>query len=238
MIPSTKLTSVIFFDIESVTNWRSIYDAPESVQREWKRKCDGKYKDKINPKSKIDLEYDRIYREIGPLEIDYAKVVCITIGILKQTPEGYEKVVRSIYGDSELDIMTRFSDALAKMKRDILSGFNITGYDIPFLCRKFLIHKIKIPFIFSNFINAKPWDRSNMCYDLLEYWKFGSFGIGSTFGMVCESLGVETPKTVLSGDKVNYTYHEENDLPKIVSYCEADVNSLIDCYLSISSIYS
>lgn len=229
MINSERIKKSLFLDIETATITESYLQLPPAVQLEWERKCRTKYKDDFN----AGLTYDAIYHKIGALEIDFAKVICITLGVINKDNQA---IVKSIYGDDEYEILCKFNDALIKMSRSSLTGFNIKGYDIPFLCRKFIKHKMQIPVSLTRIVTSKPWEAESFLFDLMTFWSFGEFGLRSTFGMMCDSLGVSTPKEIMSGDKVSDAYWRQ-ELNDIVRYCEADVLAVIQCCQQLMNIY-
>jgi predicted PolB exonuclease-like 3'-5' exonuclease len=46
-------------------------------------------------------------------------------------------------------------------------------------------------------------------------------------------MGIPTPKDDISGADVARVYYEENDLQRIMVYCEKDVVALIQLYLRL-----
>ncbi|MBP6257261.1 ribonuclease H-like domain-containing protein, partial [Patescibacteria group bacterium] len=54
-------------------------------------------------------------------------------------------------------------------------------------------------------------------------WKFGDRKNFISLDLLCRVLGVQTPKTDISGEQVARVYRDENDLSRITEYCERDV---------------
>jgi hypothetical protein len=78
----------------------------------------------------------------------------------------------------------------------------------------------------------KPWEISHI--DTLELWKFGDYKHYTSLDLLAALIGIDTSKNDLSGDKVNQTYYQDNDLPRIAKYCAQDVAVLAQLYLCLS----
>ena len=48
--------------------------------------------------------------------------------------------------------------------------------------------------------------------------------------MLCYAFNIPTPKDDISGADVSRVYYEENDLERIVQYCQNDVIAVIQLY--------
>lgn len=57
----------------------------------------------------------------------------------------------------------------------------------------------------------------------MQYWKFGDYKNYVSLNLLAAVLGVPTSKTDMDGSMVQKVYYEENNLPKIVNYCQRDV---------------
>jgi hypothetical protein len=86
-----------------------------------------------------------------------------------------------------------------------------------------------------DFSESKPWDLVHFI-DTKVVWKFGSYDNNVSLDLLCATLGVESPKTDMSGDKVKDVFWIEKDLKKIAEYCEGDVYALASCYLKMKNI--
>jgi predicted PolB exonuclease-like 3'-5' exonuclease len=97
-----------------------------------------------------------------------------------------------------------------------------------------IINGIELPAMFD-FSESKPWDLVHFI-DTKVVWKFGSYDNNVSLDLLCATLGVESPKTDMSGDKVKDVFWIEKDLKKIAEYCEGDVYALASCYLKMKNI--
>ena len=86
-----------------------------------------------------------------------------------------------------------------------------------------------------DFAEQKPWDLDYFI-DTKNLWKFGSYDNNTSLDLLCYSLGVESPKGDMSGDKVKDVYWKEDGLERIAKYCEQDVLSLAKCATKIKGL--
>jgi uncharacterized protein YprB with RNaseH-like and TPR domain len=71
----------------------------------------------------------------------------------------------------------------------------------------------------------------------MELWAFGSRSSGVKLKLLCAAFGIPSPKDDIDGADVRRVYYEENDLQRIVKYCEKDVVSLAKVYKKIRGIF-
>ena len=57
----------------------------------------------------------------------------------------------------------------------------------------------------------------------MQYWRFGDFKNYITLDLLASVLGVPTSKTDMDGSMVQEVYYKDNDLSRIVEYCQRDV---------------
>ena len=111
-----------------------------------------------------------------------------------------------------------------------LVGFNIKGFDIPYICKKAMKYGIQLPRQL-HLQNVKPWD--NCLLDLSDVWKFGGWN-GAKLGVVCHELSIPSPKEELAGGEVSQTFWR-GDLDLIMEYCERDVLATANVLLRLSN---
>jgi len=107
-------------------------------------------------------------------------------------------------------------------------GHYITGFDLRFLWKRFVINRIKpavkIPY------GAKPWDKE--VYDTCIEWKGTSGKDKSSMDFVCKALNIEG-KNGMDGSQV-YDYWKEGRYKEISEYCDSDVIRTREIYKAIS----
>jgi len=104
--------------------------------------------------------------------------------------------------------------------RYLLCGHNGKEFDFPYIARRMLINGIKLPNIL-NMAGKKPWEIRHL--DTMELWKFGDFKHFTSLELLASVFKIPTPKDDIDGSMVGYIYWKENDLQRIVTYCQKDV---------------
>jgi len=64
-------------------------------------------------------------------------------------------------------------------------------------------------------------------------WRFGDFKNYTSLKLLAHVLGVPSPKEDIDGSMVRDVYYEENDLERIVKYCERDVVTVAQVFLRL-----
>jgi len=189
---------ILFFDIETVS----------VLEKKMREKNDfslikEKYWDKLN----FMPEYNRI--------------LCISVGFINNP---WEITTRSYHWE-ESEIIEKFFKAIEWKE---IAWFNIKGFDIPFIIKRALFHKIAIPFSLKfNWKKPREMDHIIDLQEIYKSWVFSSF---SNLDLVCKFLGITSPK----GDWINGSQVQEfYDLWKefeILEYCERDVKATVEVY--------
>jgi len=229
------LKRILFIDIETVATHSSYEELSTDMQKHWLRKA-GQLKIDID----FDTENDRakqLYLDKAGIYAEYAKVVCVSAGLLSTNGDEIESVrLRSFYGHDEKTILQEFAEVLNKhfnrINRFFLCGHNLREFDVPFLCRRMLINGIKLPALL-NIPGKRPWQTPHLI-DTLEYWKFGDYKNYTSLALLTTVFGLPTPKDDLDGSMVGEAYWVRNDLKAITQYCEKDVISVIQLYFKFN----
>nr|WP_242692193.1 ribonuclease H-like domain-containing protein [Aridibaculum aurantiacum] len=156
---------------------------------------------------------------------EFGKVICISTGYLYTDPSGKTCMkLKSICNDDEKILLTTFIELVDKFckskPRFQFAGHNIREFDIPFLCRRMIIHQIPLP-KYLQIHGAKPWEVQMV--DTLQWWKFGDYKNYTSLHLLANVLGVPSSKNGIDGSMVQHVYYKEKDLPRIVEYCQRDV---------------
>lgn len=224
MLEKIDLNKILFLDIETVP----IYPRYDDVDEELKYFIDAKLKiDPAVPESIEQYEKAGIYSE-------FAKIICISVGYVRTTRTGKTMRLKSFYHDDEETLLLQFKKLLEDHPSDfqILCGHNAKEFDFPFICRRMLIHGIKLPEILD-ISGKKPWEVAHL--DTLQLWKFGDYKAYTSLALLCHIFGIPTPKDDINGADVAKVYYQENDLERIKIYCEKDVKALIQLFLRFRS---
>jgi 3'-5' exonuclease len=224
------LDQILFLDIETVPLVWDYDTLTEALKPHWRRRFGANAeKWKLEPAD----EGLAFQRHAGVFS-EFAKVVCVSFGAFspKPKPEPAPITITSYCHTEESKLLRELGEMLkrahpgkigdertpSRIKR--LCGHNGKEFDFPFLARRMLIHGIELPPLLQT-QGLKPWEVP--FFDTMELWKFGDYKSHTSLALLCDLLGLASPKESLSGDRVGPTYYEENDLEKIRHYCEQDV---------------
>jgi predicted PolB exonuclease-like 3'-5' exonuclease len=227
-MPSLPLHTILFLDIETVSQYATFDEVPEEWKALWRYKAETLLRDK-QPLTPDDI-YGRaaIYAEFG-------KIICISCGVLSGSGTGKKLMLKSFHGNDERLLLEEFSEMLRKWSPDggqrFLCAHNGKEFDFPYLCRRMIIHGMTIPPML-NLSGKKPWEIPHI--DTMELWKFGEYKSFISLNLLAHALGVPTPKDDIDGSQVGEVYWAQRDLPRIVTYCQKDVVTVAQVYLRMN----
>lgn len=217
------LENMLFLDIETVPQTYFYNDLTPDTRTLF----EAKNRMKINE----EKTGEQVYQDLGGIQSEFGKIVCISVGMVKNSITGRTIRVKSFAHDDEFTLLNQFKRLLDDHYRDgILCGHNAKEFDFPYLCRRMLIHGISLPQAL-NIAGKKPWEIKHL--DTMELWKFGDYKAFTSLALLCHVFGVPTPKDDITGADVARVYYEDRDLQRIAVYCEKDVIALIQVYLKM-----
>ncbi|MEO8584099.1 MAG: ribonuclease H-like domain-containing protein [Flavitalea sp.] len=220
--------NILFLDIETVSQYRNYNELPESWKELWNKKAEGLIKN-----SKEEITVEEVYGRAA-FFAEFGKIICISCGILHGNSENKSIVVKSFYGHNEKKILSDFCDMLSKWSpgsQKWLCAHNGKEFDFPYLCRRMVINDECIP-VLLNISGKKPWEMNLL--DTLELWKFGEYKNFTSLNLLSQVLGIPTSKDDIDGSMVGDVYWNENNLPRIVHYCQKDVVTMAQVYLRLN----
>jgi 3'-5' exonuclease len=147
----------------------------------------------------------------------YGRVICACYTI------DNDPGVTCIVEDDESGILRNLFSAIADLRMPLYVGHNI-GWDLKFLLKRAIVHRVAPPAHFIQAARAKPWSKEVM--DTMTLWDDKN---RISLHALCKVLGVATSKGDLDGSKVGAAY-EAGELARIVEYCCADVRATRECY--------
>lgn len=225
------ISNILFLDIETVSNVASYDELSEVMQKFWQKKANSWIKAGDNNNEE---QYAQLYKDKAAIFAEYGKVVCISIGYnsLDSNTNTTSFRIKSFYNDDERVVLEEFLSLIGKSfnnpDKNRFCGHNIKEFDIPYICRRAIIHQIPLPAIFQ-LAGKKPWEVKHLI-DTLEEWKFGDFKHFISLALLAELLGIPTPKDDIDGSMVGQVYWEDNDLERIRTYCQKDVVTVARIY--------
>ncbi len=226
MLDLSQLDKILFLDIETVPEVYHYTDLEEETTKLFDSK-NARYLTENKTKEDVYNEKAGIYAEFG-------KIVCISVGFVHHSATGRSIRMTSFAHDDEETLLRQFVRLLENnynSPKHVLCGHNSKEFDIPFICRRLLIHGIGLPNVL-NLAGKKPWEIQHL--DTMELWKFGDYKAYTSLALLCHVFKIPTPKDDISGADVARVYYEEQDLNRIRIYCEKDVIALIQLFLRMN----
>jgi uncharacterized protein YprB with RNaseH-like and TPR domain len=231
------LKRCLFIDIETVSEYPTYDDLPEIKQMLWDVKAS-----QIARNANIPI-YDSspaaLYIEKAGIFSEFAKVVTISMGFLSFEDDVPVKIrIKSLAGSDESRILEDFSRILINHYNDPennrICGHNIKEFDIPFLCRRMVINQIQFPPLLD-ISGKKPWQTAHIL-DTMDMWRFGDYKNYTSLNLLAGTLGISSPKDDIDGSMVGKIYWENEDVERIVTYCQKDVVTVIQVVMKFAGL--
>lgn len=220
MLDHVILDHALVFDIETVPGVKHFEDLSPAMQELWAQKASklGYLQNEVTVPESYST-WAGIYAEFG-------KVICISAGYFKKDPDTGRQTlrIRSFANRDEKTLLLAFAEMLNKHfnqpSTHYFSGHNICEFDIPYCCRRMLVHGIELPSILD-VSGKKPWELKN--FDTMQHWKFGDYKSYTSLKLLAAIFDIPTPKDDIDGSDVARVYWQEDNLDRIRIYCEKDV---------------
>lgn len=228
MLENIRNENVLFLDIETVPAARTYEELNEEMRALWDRKSESYYM------KRDEISADEAYERAG-IYAEFGRIICISVGVI--TKKGSEKGLRikSFYGDDEQKLLKEFNSLLDKhyfKEEHYLCAHNGKEFDFPYIARRSLINDLRLP-VSLDIAGKKPWEVKHL--DTMELWKFGDYKHYTPLRLLTAIFGIPTPKDDIDGSDVARVYWEDNDLQRIVEYCQKDVTAIVQLFLKFKS---
>ncbi|WP_136482561.1 3'-5' exonuclease [Cognatitamlana onchidii] len=223
MINKLHLENILFLDIETVPEVQHFSELNGTKQALWDTKSKYQRKD--------DYTAEEFYERAG-IWAEFGKIVCISVGYFNIQNDLKRFRVTSFYGD-EIAILKDFKNLLAthfNQTKHLLCAHNGKEFDFPYIARRMIIHNIELP-PKLNLFGKKPWEVPHL--DTLELWKFGDYKTYTSLKLLTNVLGIPSPKDDIDGSEVCRVFYEENDIDRIITYCEKDTIAVAQIFLRL-----
>lgn len=213
MLYKINLDHILFLDIETVPEEKDFKALQADKKELWAQKSRYQRKDDISP--------EEFYERAG-IWAEFGKIVCISVGYFKIQNDVKTFRVTSFKGD-EIQLLTDFKSLMEAhfgLAKHMLCAHNGKEFDFPYIARRMIIHGITLPYHLDLF-GKKPWEVNHL--DTMELWKFGDYKHYTSLKLMSNILGIASPKEDIDGSMVRDVFYVDNDLNRIVRYCELDV---------------
>ena len=223
MLSKLNLENILFLDIETVPEVQNFSDLTPEKQALWAQKSQYQRKDEFSAED---------YYPRAGIWAEFGKIICISVGYFASGEDTRAFRITTFSGE-ELDILTQFKTLLEthfNHSKHLLCAHNGKEFDFPYIARRMLIHNIKLP-LKLNLFGKKPWEVPHL--DTLELWKFGDFKHYTSLKLMTNVLGIPSPKDDIDGSEIYRVFYDENDIERIISYCEKDTLAVAQILLRL-----
>lgn len=223
MISKLNLENILFLDIETVPEIQDFTNLEKTKQDLWEQKSQYQRKDEFTAQE--------FYPKAG-IWAEFGKIICISVGYF--TFQGDIRTFRttSFYGE-EIKILKDFKNLLIShfsQAKHLLCAHNGKEFDFPYIARRMIINNIELPYKL-NLFGKKPWEVPHL--DTLDLWKFGDYKTYTSLKLLTNVLGIPSPKDDIDGSEVYRVYYEENNIDRIITYCEKDTIAVAQIFLRL-----
>ena len=226
MLDKDKLDNILFLDIETVPEVATFPELSKEKQELFALKTEYQRKD--------DITAEEFYERAG-IWAEFGKIICISVGYFVNVGSNRSFRVKSFSG-KETEILEEFKKLLENhfdKPYHLLCAHNGKEFDFPYIARRMVINQIKLP-AKLNLFGKKPWEVAHL--DTMELWKFGDFKHYTSLKLLANILNIPSPKEDIDGSQVAAVYYKENDLDRIIKYCERDTIAVAQLLLRFSNL--
>lgn len=231
MLDKINLEDGLIFDIETVPVAGDFHELPETFKGLWELKA-SRYMEE-------DENIEDNYFERAGIYAEFGKIICISAGFFVKSavPGMLNFRIRSFWAPEEKVLLRNFKELLDQYysdpQRSFLCGHNIKEFDVPYVCRRMLVNGITLPTTLDIF-GKKPWEVNHV--DTMQLWKFGDFKSYTSLKLLAALFDIPTPKDDIDGSDVASVYWKDQDLDRIVTYCQKDVLTVAQLLLRFKGL--
>lgn len=223
MLQKINLEHILFLDIETVPEEENFQLLSDVKKELWEHKSQYQRKDEITA--------EEFYERAG-IWAEFGKIVTISVGYFNIKGNSQNFRVTSFFGEEKklLQDFKNLVDTHFNGPHHLLCGHNGKEFDFPYIARRMIINGISLPHKLDLF-GKKPWEIPHL--DTMELWKFGDYKHFTSLKLMANILGIPSPKEDIDGSMVKSVYYEEQDIDRIIKYCELDVVTTAQVFLRL-----
>lgn len=224
---------ILVIDIETVSNVKQLDELSPALQKQWSHKVINL--NKYNPSEDTDAA---LFEQKAGIYAEFGKVISICVGRFVWEEDGMNLRIKSYSGHDEKEVLESFmSDIILfenKNLHPIFCGHNIKEFDLPYMCRRSLIHGLSLPKSLQ-LSGVKSWNNPHI--DTLELWRFGDYKHFVSLDLLATIFQVPSSKSTMDGSMVSGAYWNDNNLEGINTYCMADVAVTAQVYMKMKNTH-
>lgn len=223
MLQKINLEHILFLDIETVPEEENFQLLSDVKKELWEHKSQYQRKDEFTA--------EEFYERAG-IWAEFGKIVTISVGYFNIKGNSQNFRVTSYFGEEKklLQDFKNLVDTHFNGPHHLLCGHNGKEFDFPYIARRMIINGISLPHKLDLF-GKKPWEIPHL--DTMELWKFGDYKHFTSLKLMANILGIPSPKEDIDGSMVKSVYYEEQDIDRIIKYCELDVVTTAQVFLRL-----
>ncbi|MEN6318476.1 MAG: hypothetical protein ABFD82_06935 [Syntrophaceae bacterium] len=206
------MENILFFDIETEVN-------PEAVDLIQVPSAPSNYKDPDKIAAYLAEKKEESLKNAA-LDADYGRIVAISmqVGLYGQV------ITNDINSDHEWRLLDNFWNAYND-SHGFSCGYNIIGFDLPYLMRRSFDLGIYVPIIptLAKYRTEPTIDLMGILYN---------WGQAKSLKWVCKRYGIDNPLPDLDGSQV-----KDMDAETLRAYSANDVQLVVELYEKMQGIY-
>lgn len=232
MFSVKEIEGLIFLDLETAPVTDRYEMLSPVLRKHWERRAERMHWNEAMP------DPAESFAERSGVFAEYARIVCMTCGFLRFQDGQPVATIKTIFNEDERklleDTRTLFGQIFAPPHQDRrLCGHNLREFDLPFLGRRMLVHRLlPLPAPLQVY-GKKPWEINHV--DTMDFWRFADVKTFTSLEILADLFGIESPKVTMNGADVGRAFWQEKRHDDIQRYCEADVLATMQIVLHVSN---
>jgi len=230
MFTPQEVENLIFLDIETVPATDQYQSLSPVLQKHWERKIK-----RIDPTNEDPAS---AYDTRAGVFAEYSKIVCVSCGYIRFQDQLPVPTFKTMFHTEEKELLKETYELFGKIygqsKSRRLCGHNLREFDLPFLGRRMLVHRmLPLPEPLQVF-GKKPWEIVHV--DTMDLFRFGDHKTFTSLEVMTDLFGIDSPKSTMNGADVAKAYWNDHRYEEIQRYCEDDVQATMQLVLYVSGL--
>ncbi|MDJ0646823.1 MAG: 3'-5' exonuclease [Flavobacteriaceae bacterium] len=226
MLNKINIANILFLDIETVPEVESFAELSDEKQELFALKTQYQRKDEVSA--------EEFYERAG-IWAEFGKIICIFVGFFTSEEDQRTFRVKSLSGN-EKELLQSFKNLIEShfnKPQHLLCAHNGKEFDFPYIARRMIINGMELPDKL-NLFGKKPWEVAHL--DTMDLWKFGDYKHFTSLRLLTNILNIPSPKDEIDGSDVARVYYQEQNLEKIINYCEKDTIAVAQLVLRFRNL--